>query len=190
MAKKLINFRFDGANEEAIAAAEKMAAKMITEITKETEKNIRNLIAEAIREGIPPYEAARTIVPLIGLTSAQGQAVLKYRAELIDNGLSIDKVNSEVDDYAEELLGKRADAIARTEILDALNAGQEEAWAQAQSAGLLSDDATKEVILSDNACPICVDIADNGSVPIGEDFAEDGPPFHPHCRCTVAIAQP
>jgi hypothetical protein len=190
MARPLVTFRFDGANQDAVDAAEKMAARMVTEITRETEKNIRNLIAEAISEGIPPYDAARLIVPLIGLTSAQGQAVLKYRAELIDNGLAADKVNSEVDDYAEELLGKRADSIARTEILDALNAGQDEAWQQAQDQGLLTDDATKQVILSEDACPICVAIADEGPVPIGEDFSEDGPPFHPQCRCTTAIATP
>lgn len=167
-----------------------MAAKMIVEITDETEANIRNLIAEAIRDGIPPYDAARTIVPLIGLTSAQGQAVLKYREELINNGLSIDKVNDEVDGYAEDLLAKRADNIARTEILDALNAGQEEAWQQAQDEGLLSERATKEVILSEDACPICQEIADDGPIPIGDDFSEDGPPFHPQCRCTVGISEP
>jgi hypothetical protein len=50
------------------------------------------------------YDAARTIVPLIGLTSAQGQAVLKYRETLIDNGLTLEKVNDKVDSYAEDLL--------------------------------------------------------------------------------------
>ena len=190
MSKKLIDFKFDDKAEAAVAEAEKMAAVLVTEITDETEKNIRNLIATAIADGIPPYDAARAIVPLIGLTSAQGQVVLKYRAQLIDNGLTLEKVNSEVDDYADKLLASRADTIARTEILEALNSAQDEAWSQAQDQGLLSDNATKEVILSDDACPICVDIADEGPVPVGDDFSEDGPPFHPNCRCTVAIATP
>jgi len=187
---KPITFRFDDTAESAVKAAEKMAAQKIVEITDETEKNIRNLIAEAIRDGIPPYDAARTIVPMIGLTSAQGQAALKYRKELIDNGLTLEKVNEKTDKYADELLKSRADSIARTEILDALNTGQDEAWQQAQDKGLLSDNATKEVILTDDACDECVAIAAEGPVPIGDDFSEDGPPFHPRCRCTTAISTP
>lgn len=190
MAKNPISFRFDSQAEAAVKAAEEMAGKMITEITNETEANIRNLIAEAIRSGIPPYDAARTIVPLIGLTSAQGQAVFKYRVELIDNGLAIGKVNEQVDKYADELLVSRGDTIARTEILDALNSGQDEAWQQAQDEGLLTANATKEVIITEDACEVCVAIADEGPVPIGDDFSDDGPPFHPRCRCTVAISTP
>ena len=186
----LVDYKFDSQAEAAVREAEKMAAKMVTEITAETETAIRNLIAEAIREGIPPYDAARTIVPLIGLTSAQGQAVLKYRKELINNGLTPEKVNDKVDAYADELLTSRGESIARTEILDALNAGQEESWQQAQDAGYLSENATKEVILTEDACEECVAIAENGPVPIGDDFSEDGPPFHPRCRCTVAISTP
>lgn len=190
MAKKLIDFTFDSQAEAAVAAAEEMAAKMIVEITDETERNIRSLIATAIREGIPPYDAARTIVPLIGLTSAQGQAVLTYRVELIDNGLVLDKVNDKVDSYAEDLLATRGETIARTEIMDALNTGQDEAFSQAQDEGLLSANATKELILDDEACEECVAIAAEGPVPLGEDFSEDGPPFHPRCRCTIAISTP
>lgn len=185
-----VTFSFDSAAPDAVAAAEKMAARMVTEITKETEANIRNLIAQALREGIPPYDAARAIVPMIGLTSSQGQAVFKYRNELIDSGLSLDKVNDKADDYADELLIARGENIARTEILDALNTGQDEAWQQAQDDGLLSENATKEVILTNDACDFCVSVADKGAVPIGEDFSEEGPPFHPSCRCTVAIGTP
>ncbi len=185
-----ITFRFNSTLPGAVKAAEAQAAEKIVEITDATEASIRTLIAEAIRDGIPPYDAARTIVPMIGLTSAQGQAALKYRKQLIDSGLTLEKVNAKTDRYADELLRSRADTIARTEILDALNTGADEAWQQAQDAGLLSDNATKEVILTDDACEECVAIAAEGPVPIGDDFSEDGPPFHPNCRCTTAISEP
>lgn len=187
---KHITFRFDDTLPAAEKAATNVVENLITEISDETEKNIRNVVATAVREGIPVYDAARTIRPLIGLTSSQGQAVLKYRTELVDNGLTLEKVNDKVDAYSDELLRGRADSIARTEILDALQAGQDEAWAQAQDAGLLSDNATKEVILTDDACEECVGIAEEGPVPIDDDFSEDGPPFHPQCRCTTAISTP
>lgn len=188
--KKLIEFRFDATSPEAVKAAEKQAARMVVEITKETEAALRNAIATAIREGVPPYDAARMIVPMIGLTSAQAQAALKYRTQLIDNGLAIETVNAKFDDYADELLNKRGDAIARTEIMDAINTGQDESYVQAQDEGFLSPEAEKEVILSDDACEICVGIADEGPVPVADDFSEDGPPFHTHCKCTTGISTP
>jgi len=186
----VIKFRFDDKATAAVKAAEKMAAKMVVEISKETEKNIRNLIATAIRTGISPADAARAIRPLIGLTSAQGQSVLKYREQLIESGLNREAVDKKVDRYADEKLRERADNIARTEILDALNTGQEKAWEQAQEAGLLSAEATKEVILASDPCEICQGIADEGPVPLDNDFSEEGPPFHPRCRCTIAIGTP
>lgn len=188
---KLINFRFDADTPEALANAKKIAAKMIVEISKETEANIRNLIANAIAEGIPPYDAARTIRPLIGLTSAQGQAALKFRRQLIDNGLPLEKVNGQVDRYATKLLNSRADRIARTEIMDALNNGQNEAWIQAQEQGYLSVNATKEWIVTpdDVLCPECEPM-DGRTVPINGEFPNGDPPLHPSCRCTIAIGTP
>jgi len=186
----IIKFRFDDKAPQATREAERKAAKLVKEISEETQRNIRNMIVESIRDGIPPYDAARMIVPTIGLTSSQGQAVMKFRKKLIDSGLSLERVNERVDNYAEDLLVRRADTIARTEILEALNAGQEASWLQAQDDGLLSATATKELILSEDACPICESIAEEGPVPVGESFSQPGPPFHPQCRCTVGINRP
>ena len=188
---KLINFRFDADTPEALAHAAKFAAKRIDKISKETAANIRNLIARAIDEGIPPYDAARAIRPLIGLTSPQGQAALKFRLQLINNGLSLEKVNEKVDRYAEKLLNSRADMIARTEIMDALNSGQNESWIQAQSEGYLSANATKEWIVTpdDLLCPECEPM-DGKTVRIDQEFPNGDPPLHPSCRCTIAIGTP
>lgn len=189
--KKLVDYRFDAATEQAVKYAETESAKLITEITAETEANIRNLIATAIKDGMPPYDAARAIVPLIGLTSAQGQAALKYREQLIDSGLSLDKVNEKTDKYADKLLDDRADRIARTEVMDSLNAGQDAAWVDAQEQGYLSEDATKEWIVTpdDLLCPEC-EAYDGAVVPVGEEFDEGDPPLHPSCRCTIGISTP
>jgi hypothetical protein len=186
----MIDFSFDDKAEEAQAAAEEIAAKMVKEITVETEANIRNLIIQAIREGKSPYEAAIEIRDLIGLTAAQGQAVKKYRQQLIDAGLSSAKVEEKVEAYANELLAVRAENIARNEIMDALNEGQSQAWRQAQDEGVLSDKATKEWILSEDACPLCEEAAQQEPVPISSEFRGGDPPLHPRCRCTIGIASP
>lgn len=171
--------------------AAKQAARMVTDITNETEAALRAIIATAIRQGIPPYDAAKLIKGLVGLTSAQGQAAINYREKLIDSGLSIDKVDAEVEQYSADLLDQRAETITRTEVMDALNEGQDEAWQQAQDEGLLTEDATKEWITTDDdvLCPEC-EAMDGQSVPIGDDFEDGGPPLHPRCRCTTGIQTP
>lgn len=186
-----VTFSFDGKNAEAQQAALDQAARMVTEITDETEKAIRLVIAKSIKEGIPPYDAASRILPLIGLTSAQAQAVLKYREQLEGSGLTSGKVDDEVNGYADKLLESRADAIARTEIMDALNEGQQAAWMQAQDDGVLTDGATKEWITTPDelTCEYCAPM-DGKTVPIGDEFSEGDPPLHPNCRCTIAIGTP
>lgn len=191
MAKRAIQFRFSGGSKEAQEQAYKTAAKKVVEVTRETKKNIRLLVVEAIKEGLSPDELAKTIIPLVGLTSAQGQAVSKFRDKLDESGLTEEKIDEQVERYADKLLSSRGENIARTEILDALNDGQDASWQQAQDEGLLSENATKEILLSPDACEICVGIArESGAVPIGDSFSEDGPPFHPRCGCTIVISRP
>lgn len=187
----MITFAFDDKNEDAQKAALDAGAKMVSEISDETEQAIRNVIAQSIRDGVPPYEAAKNILPLIGLTRAQAQAVQKYRAQLASNGLTPKQVDDKSEQYADELLDLRADTIARSEIMDALNNGQEEAWLQAQEDGVLSEDATKEWITTPDelTCPQCEPM-DGKTAPIGDEFEEGDPPLHPNCRCTIGISKP
>lgn len=187
----MIDFSFDGKAEGAVRAADEMAARMVVEISKETEANLRNLIAQAIADGDPVYDAAENIHDLIGLTSAQGQAVMKYRDQLEGAGLRGDTLEMKVEKYSEELLTARAETIARSEIMDALNAGQNLAWEQAQEEGKLTENATKEWITTPDEmlCPECEPM-DGKTVPVGESFPDGDPPLHPNCRCTIGIAQP
>jgi len=191
VAEKKVTYRFDGDLPDAVKAAKARAAKMVTEVSKETERAIRNAIATAIRNGTPPLEAAKTIRDLIGLTSAQAQAVLTFREQLKKQGLKPDKIDKAVEKYSDRLLKERAERIARTEIMDALNAGQQAAWEQAQAQGLLSANATKEWIVTpdDLLCPEC-EAMDGKRVPLDEDFEDGDPPLHPSCRCTMGIGAP
>jgi hypothetical protein len=190
MKNPVIDFRFDDKAEAAQKAAEEGAAAMVTNVSKETEAAIRQLILQAIREGTPPYEAAAMIHDLIGLTQAQAQAVKAYKDQLVAGGLAQAAVEEKVQDYADELLDVRAENIARYEIMDALNSGVEEAWTQAQDEGLLSENATKEWVLSEDPCELCEAAAGGGPVPVGESFPDGDPPLHPRCRCTIGIATP
>ena len=185
-----IEYIFDGKNEEAQRAAEELAARLIKQISKETERNVRLLIARAIREGIPPDQVAKLIRDMIGLTKKQGEAAWRFRQALEAQGLTGDAVEKKVLKFTNKLIRRRAENISRTEILSALNRGQELALRQAQKQGLLTKGATKVVILTAGACPICLGVAGRGPVKIGQGFALRGPPFHQRCRCTIAIDTP
>ena len=185
-----VTFRFDGKNPDAQKAAEELAAKLIKDISKETERNIRLLISKSIREGLTPDEVARRIRVMIGLTTKQGQAADRFRDALIEQGLTQDLVDKRVRTFTDKLIRRRAQSISRTEILEALNRGQELALLQAQEKGLLTTGATKVVILTVGACPICLTVAGRGPVKLGHSFSLPGPPFHIQCRCTIAIDTP
>jgi hypothetical protein len=188
MSKKTVDvtFGFDGTSDDAIRVAERQAGAMVKRITEETTAAIRGAVSRMLRDGVPPYDAARTIKSTIGLNEPQTQAVLNYRERLIDGGLHTGAVNAAVDRYANKLLDVRARTIARTEIMDALNTGQDEAWQEAQAEGLLGKDAEKEWITAD-PCDDCEEY-DGETVGIGEEFEEGDPPLHPNCRCTIGLA--
>lgn len=188
----MIGIGFNDKAEEARKAAEETAAKMVTEITAETEAALRAVISKSLASGTSVYDTAKNIKPLIGLMTAQASAAENYRDKLeAAGGLTADQIDREVETYADDLLESRADTIARTEVMDALNAGQSEAFEQAQEGGLLNEEATKEWIVTDDdkLCPECAEM-DGQTVPIGEDFPEGDPPLHPNCRCTIAIGEP
>jgi SPP1 gp7 family putative phage head morphogenesis protein len=99
------------------------------------------------------------------------------------------EVEAKVDRYIQKKIRERAETIARTEVMQALNQGQIAAWTHAQKAGLLEPGALKERITTDDErlCSICESV-DGETVALDAPFSEDGPPAHPACRCTVSLA--
>lgn len=186
---------FDLVNPLAATAARTQGAQFVTLVTAETQAAIRALVARAVTEGIAPRELARLIQPLIGLTRRQAQAALNARAAWEDSGLTGDVLTTKVDAYAAKLLKQRALMIARTETIDAANAGQLAAWQDAAAKGLLRPDRTFRIWSAANdprVCPICAEL-DAQVVGFDEPFVTiDGieimaPPVHPLCRCSVSL---
>jgi SPP1 gp7 family putative phage head morphogenesis protein len=183
------DFRFDAKSAEAVKAAKKQAGALVTNVSKKTKQAIKNIITTGIKEGMQPSKIAKLVKETIGLTPAQSQAVLKFRQQLETDGLASSKVDKKVAAYAEKLLKRRADTIARTEVMDALNEGQKESWRQAQERGDLPDRTYREVIVTEDetTCVICGPMQGK-KVLLDEEFDEGDPPFHPKCRCTVGLS--
>ena len=198
-----IAFSFDAENREAQRAAQRRAADLVKGVSASTKVALRKVIVQAIRDGVPPYDAARMIRGMVGMNPQQAMAAYKYRQKLINSGLSIERVDSKVERYEKKLIRQRGITIARTEIMSSLAEGAENSWFQAQGQGMLGKDAKKEWITTPiDACNICRPL-DGQQVLLAESFQSIVGPIlrptaHPRCRCAVApvpgvggmIAQP
>jgi SPP1 gp7 family putative phage head morphogenesis protein len=113
-------------------------------------------------------------------------------ADAFEQQFDVDELAGKIAD----LIGDdaRAEMVARTETMRAANEGQLQLWDQATEAGILTGDEKKEWIVTpdDRLCPICEPL-DGEQTGLDDTFKVDGdeidgPPAHPRCRCTIALA--
>lgn len=79
---------------------------------------------------------------------------------------------------------ERAQLIARNEIAMANNNSVLDGMKWLHGRGV----TIRKVWLPDaDACPICLDNADDGAIPVDEDFSsgDDAPTAHPNCECSL-----
>jgi hypothetical protein len=192
-----VGLRFDLTNPRALDWASTTSAARVTAIGDETRGAIRALTTRALREGMPPRTAATLIREVVGLTTRQAQQVANARAGWVAAGVPAAVVEARVARLAATLRTQRAELIARTETLEAQAAGQDEAWRQAEEAGLLDRAVVQEAWLvaeDERTCPECAPMADQRA-PLGGWFTTGSgrpiqrPPVHPACRCTKILVE-
>lgn len=192
--------------EAAMGGVEGVLADTLFAAAKATVKQLRRQLRSAADEpSIKGFEFDETNPDTV-------KWIRDHAAELIDG---ISKTTREeirnlvelafedqftVQELADEVLAvlgdgdsARAEAIARTETIRAANAGQQETWDQAVTAGLLNGDEKQVWIVTpdDALCPICEGL-DGDEAPLGGTFNADGddidgPPAHPNCRCALGL---
>jgi hypothetical protein len=201
-------FRFDARLPYAEAAAEEYAARFITRISESTREAIKAVIQRQVRGEITSSQAEKLIRQVIGLTAPQAIAVMNLRERLEKGGLIGPALDKTVLRYAEKQLRARAEMIARTEVMSALNAGAVEGYRQAQAAGYVPANAVVEWKAAMKAipppCQYCQDL-DGTQVPVGAAFdigresapgkgwsvtALLAPPRHQNCRCVTILVIP
>ena len=175
---------FDLLSPEAIAFIRTHLFDLITDVSRETRLAIQQVVLKAFQEGGHPYDQARTIRAMIGLTQRQALAVDNYRRSLMsgqyqealrrslrdgrydatlrrmikDNAsLTKAQIDKMVERYRERYIKYRAETIARTETLRASNAGLQETWRQAQEQGLLGPNMKQKWIITpdERLCDLC-----------------------------------
>lgn len=197
-------YQFEATNPLGIDWAKKEAARQIRELTLEQQATVNQTIVDAISKGYSVDDVQFIVSNTIGLHSRWAKAVdTKYEKtleNLLAQGYSPTKAREQarriVKDYHDELVDKRARAIARTEVLSAHNAGRYMTWEDAIAAGIAPTNALKKWVVrvperSGSPCEDCLPL--NGLiVPYNEEF--DGlvmmPPLHPNCVCTAVMVIP
>lgn len=171
---------FDVMNVRSIEAANKIAADMVREVTKETQKGIRLAIKEGIKEGKGMDKIARELRPLVGLTNNQTQSVINYRKLLEDKTkfpkLTAADIDKKTQRYASKTHRRRTQTIARTETANAQNIGYIDGL---EDSGIVEK---VEFSAAAGACKICR--AMNGN----EYTLKEGRGIiavHPNCRCAM-----
>lgn len=181
--------RFDMVNPHTVQAVQQHGFNMIRQITDDTRNGVRGIVAHALEFGGHPYEQARQIRQLVGLTENQAAAVTNYRRLLTANDpealarelrdrrfdpsvrsalrdrtpLPKAQIDTMVQRYADRMLANRAETIARTETINAARLGTQAAWRQAGEKGLLSHNKIRQgwmVTPDDRLCEYCAAVPD------------------------------
>lgn len=176
-----------------LAAIDRQGANLVREVTVETRRAIRNVIARAYREQRHPFETVPELRQLVGLTARQAQAVMNFRAAQDKAGVKPDVAAARTARYADRMLTRRAQTIARTETAKAATAGRLEGWRQAAGRGLF-DYGTAEMEWSSvqqDPTEICAQL-DGSRVPLGTTWPGGLLPgdAHPCCRCAPVLILP
>ncbi len=154
--------RFDVQNSRAVTYAQQQQRQLIAGLTQESRQVVQRVIVDGIRNGDNPLETARNLRDSIGLAPSQADAVASYRRALesgdyrnaisralsdgrtdrsleaaLRNGTAIDpsRIDAMVERYRQNMIGYRAQVIARTESLRAVHAGTHELYRQAVDNG-------------------------------------------------------
>lgn len=190
-------------NPESLKFLDDYSMPLIQQVSDNTRDAVRDVVADAFRNGGHPAEQARQIRGFIGLTANQVRAVSNYRASLssADNlhqslrralrdgrfdptvnramrnniGLSASQIDRMTARYQDRYLQHRAYTIARTESVRASNKGQSALWNIAVSKGLLNPAKVKRQWIASGDDATCEDcMALNGEVAGLDEEFDDG----------------
>jgi hypothetical protein len=190
---------FNTLNPKSLDYIKDHTGKLIVEITEESRKAVRAIINRAFVEGMHPYESAKYIRQIVGLTERQGLAVDNLRKLLIKQGASANVIEKQLKSYTKRLLVYRSKNISRTETITAANRGQQSLWVQTADKGLISRVTARRRWITtpdDRLCQWCKSLngqlvgleEEFGTASIGgKSYTSLTPTLHPSCRCALGL---
>ncbi len=181
-------------------------ASRIADLTASATQQIRETVAEALRDDISPEEAAQRISRQIGLSPRDAQALRNFEAEQVrlliptpeaDTQLVRETIADSVERRRKRLLRNRSRLIAETEMQEAIQEGEQAFWQEAIATDQVEPATLVKrwfTVQDDRVCPICEPLHGVGIL-FDEDFVSTGgagfvgprPPAHLRCRCYLSF---
>jgi hypothetical protein len=193
---------FDLLNPRAAVWAALHAADLVTLVTAQQMRTLRDIIVRAQAEGlslrIQEAEILERLRLGIGLDDVRAGAVDRFVRTQLEAGVDPVTVQQRAEALRDRYLHQRAHTIARNETLAAANAGKVETWTQAREQGLIPPGTRKRrvVVKDKRTCKICEPMK-NQEVDYDEPFTSpyDGSQTlfgaqHISCRCTEVLIFP
>jgi len=205
------------ANPAALERLVRQDLSRIQNLTLESQQAVRDMLEAGLREGLNPREVAERLKQIVGMNRRQTEALGKFRTRLeakatqeiaakaaagkgrVSTAREMRKasvhINRLVARKRAEYVADRAENIARTEVMQALNDGRRAQWDRLVAEGVISPgEWDQEWIIADDerTCVLCRPF-DGQRAPIGGSFMSKefrisrGPPEHPRCRCTIRL---
>lgn len=183
----------------AVAYAAEHSGRMVVELSSKMRETVNTVITSNVAGTLPRNVVTRTLREVIPLHSAWAESVVKASARTYQEALEAGKSLAAAEDAAARvaknraaaLTRSRADNIARTEAMTAMNEGKQAAWEQQVANGWASPNSVKEWVEGRDPCEICRPLVGE-LVPYDQPFSNGKmtPPQHPRCRCTMALLPP
>ena len=199
-----IGLSFDLVNPHASAWAGQYVPNLAGNITAAGLQTVQSVLREAVEEGRPVETTARLLRDQVGLTERDAAFARRFERQLVNEGVREEVAEVRVRKVKQSLLLRRARTIARTEIITAHNVGQQGAWKEAVTQGLLSKDKALQrwvVTWDDRLDTVVCEPLDGATCPLGGATwsSKDGtvirsgltgPAAHPNCRCALTLDNP
>lgn len=187
-------FEFRPTQQRVIREIEAHGGDLITRLLRAQLEAIKAALLEyVVAEGLTPFELAKRLRNLVGLTEGYANAVLRLERELTAAGLARDAIAKQIEKYAAFLHKVRAEMIARTELSFGYNRGQLEAILQAREEGWLAGEVVKIWTTTGQTGRVCEDCEEldgqalplDGTFSAGDHEPVESPPLHPQCGCSL-----
>jgi len=142
---------------------------------------MERMIREFVRDDITPQWVK-------SISIAEALAVARFMAALAEEGVPAAMISTQGAKYANFLHKNRAMRIARTELSNAYNFGQQHSLLKAADEGWLPGEPEKSWMAGGaDPCEICLENESVGYIGLQAAFpsGDEHPTAHPHCECAV-----
>lgn len=162
---------------------------------QESQRGMERLVERGVNPDLAVLRNPHRLVSMFGINSAQAERLARSAEQMVKDGVKESVIESRVGRMAEDAITSRMETIAQTLGREAVGAGQQAVFEQAQEDEVLDEEryVREWVTRGDEAvCDRCYAF-DGKRAGFDEDFESDEgefayrPEIHPRGRCSVRI---